>query len=285
MSANKKKIVLLAFLLAIVALPGITHAVELKLYSSPPCLLTGVYGPCQNSSTLNGYIQLLYRFGLGIGGVLAVGMIVWGSILISVSGSVDKSREGRDFITSAIFGLVLLFGAYLLLKQINPNLVDLVPPSAPGVIATPGPGSQMTPEMVTSNNNNLQQLTNAGVNVVSSGRCYNAYDSSCTSLADMPQEAINFLSTLKQKCNCDITVTGGTEVGHQTHGLNKPVFDLRTNSTLVNYINQNLKNGVLDGYSINQICTTNQNSGISYNCSNYTETEEHIHISLVPGGS
>ncbi len=130
----------MAALFAVVLVPAITKAqLTLQLNSSPPCLLSTdangapLYGPCAASSTLNGYIQLLYRFGLGIGGILAVGMIVWGSILISISGSVDKEREGRDFITSALFGLVLLFGAYLLLNQINPSLTSLVPPSAPAV--------------------------------------------------------------------------------------------------------------------------------------------------------
>lgn len=123
-------------------LPAVTHALDLQLNSSPPCLLSTdangapLYGPCAATSSLNGYIQLIYRFGLGIGGILAVGMIVWGSILISISGSIDKEREGRDFITSALFGLALLFGAYLLLSQINPNLTSLIPPSAPAVTPT-----------------------------------------------------------------------------------------------------------------------------------------------------
>ncbi|MCL4391919.1 pilin [Patescibacteria group bacterium] len=282
MSNKNKKIFIVAALLFVALLPPLTHALDLQLYSSPPCLLTDVYGTCNASSSLNGYIQLLYRFGLGIGGILAVGMIVWGSILISISGSVDKEREGRDFITSALFGLALLFGAYLILNQINPNLVQLVPPSAPFAPAPAVPGGQMSPDMYASNAANLQTLESAGVGVSSTGGCYDAYNAKCTSLADMPSNAIDFLVGLKKACNCDITVTGGTEVGHVSHGLNKPVFDLRTSSALVTYIQNNLNrtNGTLDGTHIDQICTTSANSNIRYNCSNYSESEEHIHISL-----
>ncbi len=282
MFSKDKRILIIGVLAAVILLPAAVHALDLQLYSSPPCLLTDVYGACNASSSLNGYIQLIYRFGLGIGGILAVGMIVWGSVLISISGSVDKEREGRDFITSALFGLVLLFGAYLLLNQINPSLVQLMPPSAPFAPTPAVPGGQMSPDMYANNAANLQTLQSAGVGVSSTGGCYDAYNAKCTSLADMPNNAINFLVGLKQACNCDVTVTGGTEVGHVSHGLNKPVFDLRTTSALVTYIQTNLNrtNGTLDGAHIDQICTTNANSNIRYNCSNYSEPEEHIHISL-----
>lgn len=74
----------------------------------------------------------IYQFAVGIAGVLAVGMIVAGSLYWSASaGSPDKQREGKDMITSALWGLILLFGSYVILNTINPRLVALEQPDVP----------------------------------------------------------------------------------------------------------------------------------------------------------
>ncbi|MEK7086933.1 MAG: pilin [Patescibacteria group bacterium] len=80
------------------------------------------------TDNISSYIVSLYKFGVGIAGILAVGMIVTGAILYSISGAVDKKNEGKDMIYSAIWGVVLLLGSYLILKTVNPRLVELSPP-------------------------------------------------------------------------------------------------------------------------------------------------------------
>lgn len=80
------------------------------------------------TDNVSSYIANLYKFGVGIAGILAVGMIVAGAILYSVSGAVDKKNEGKDMIYSAIWGVVLLLGSYLILKTVNPRLVELQQP-------------------------------------------------------------------------------------------------------------------------------------------------------------
>ena len=83
-----------------------------------------------DSSDIGGFINNLYVFALGISGVIAVGMIVVGSIYYSVSGgSPDKQNEGKNMISSALWGLLLLFGSYLILNTVNPELVKLKSPS------------------------------------------------------------------------------------------------------------------------------------------------------------
>jgi len=71
------------------------------------------------------YVATFYRFSLGIAGVLAVAMIVVGSLYYSLSGIAEKKNQGKEFITSAIYGLILLLGAYLILNTINPELTTL----------------------------------------------------------------------------------------------------------------------------------------------------------------
>lgn len=72
------------------------------------------------------FINKAYNWSLGIAGTLAVIMIVYGGIKYAVSaGNVAQQSDAKSIITSAIWGMVLLAGAYLILYTINPNLVDL----------------------------------------------------------------------------------------------------------------------------------------------------------------
>lgn len=96
----------------------------------PPCLV-GSCPAITGDQGISAYLVRLYSFGLGISGILAVGMIVVGAIYRSISGgSPDKISEGNDMIKSALWGLLLLFGSYLILKTINPVLVELRTPRA-----------------------------------------------------------------------------------------------------------------------------------------------------------
>jgi hypothetical protein len=71
-----------------------------------------------------GYVIRIYQFGIGIVGIVAVGMIVYGGILIAWNTeSIDKKGKGREMITSALIGVAVLFGSYLILNTINPQLV------------------------------------------------------------------------------------------------------------------------------------------------------------------
>lgn len=94
----------------------------------------GVGGcPEMTTDSIPNYIVRLYQFGIGIAGILAVGMIIAGAIMYSISGAVDKKSEGKDMIISALWGVVLLFGSYLILKTINPDLINLKDPDAPQI--------------------------------------------------------------------------------------------------------------------------------------------------------
>jgi hypothetical protein len=88
-----------------------------------------------SSSTSPGaYIGAFYNFALMISGILALGAIVYGGVLYAMSaGNSSKQSEGRAWITSALTGLLLLGGAYLILYTINPNLVSLNLPSLQGI--------------------------------------------------------------------------------------------------------------------------------------------------------
>ena len=48
----------------------------------------------------------------------------------TTSGAIDQKNRGRDLITSAIWGLVLLLGAFIILNTVNPELTDLSEPGS-----------------------------------------------------------------------------------------------------------------------------------------------------------
>lgn len=75
------------------------------------------------------FFSSLYTFSITISGFLAFGMIVFGGIYsIFFAITPDKKIEGKNMIFGALWGLFLLLGSYVILKNINPQLVQLKNP-------------------------------------------------------------------------------------------------------------------------------------------------------------
>jgi len=80
---------------------------------------------------------------------LAVGAIVWAGLKYAMAaGNPGTQSDARDQILQALLGLLLLFGAYVILYTINPNLVNLQPLTLDAVTGTkyavPGAGTDVT---------------------------------------------------------------------------------------------------------------------------------------------
>jgi hypothetical protein len=70
-------------------------------------------------------INQIYVWSLGVGALLALLMCVLGGYYYMTSaGNAEQSSKGKEYITSALIGLVIIFTAYLLLREINPDLVN-----------------------------------------------------------------------------------------------------------------------------------------------------------------
>ncbi|HDY73235.1 MAG TPA: hypothetical protein ENH86_01530 [Candidatus Jorgensenbacteria bacterium] len=119
-----KKLIFLFFLFILLVPLTVVWAQEPVVFELPEA----------GSTNIVEYINSFYMSAVAIAGLAAVVMIVIGAIYYVVSGgSQDKQREGKDIITSAVWGLVLLLGAYTILNTINPELVDLSPPGGEGI--------------------------------------------------------------------------------------------------------------------------------------------------------
>ncbi len=72
------------------------------------------------------YISAVYRWGVGIAGVLAVVMIIIGGFTwLTAGGNSSQVETGKKYIIGALAGLVFVMSSYTILWLINPELVKL----------------------------------------------------------------------------------------------------------------------------------------------------------------
>ncbi len=221
------------------------------------------------------YFQTIYSFILGAVAILSTVMIMWGGFKwLTSRGSSGDIGEAKKIITSSIIGLVLAFLSFTILYLVNPKLtviglpqlktVNLEvneakltplttqnyqhPTTAPGKwnsgtytqdeqavrTALTGPDIGATiqgnnPPCVDSNGNQISYQSYLAQN----------NNNHCTTLASLPNTAIEGLKKIRSSCpNCELEITGGTELGHDEHGAGRAVVDLDTNGVLDVYINK-----------------------------------------------
>ncbi|MFZ4648272.1 MAG: pilin [Patescibacteria group bacterium] len=100
------------------------------------------------------YIGAFYRYGLSIVGIIATVMLMAGGILwLTSAGNDGKVSKGKEMIFSSLAGIALLYGSYLILSTINPQLIQLKPLESPDITKVvidvvccdlPGKNSEMT---------------------------------------------------------------------------------------------------------------------------------------------
>ncbi len=89
---------------------------------------TGAVTYCWKIPWLAKYVGNAYRYGVVIGSILAVMMIMIGGVMYLVGGlNPAMISRGKEYIVGAVTGLILLLGSYVLLNTINPNLINLQP--------------------------------------------------------------------------------------------------------------------------------------------------------------
>jgi len=73
---------------------------------------------------LGQYLSGIYDYGLSIAGILAAIILMAGGVLWLVSGGdAGKITQAKELIIGSVVGLIILFSAYLILFQVNPELV------------------------------------------------------------------------------------------------------------------------------------------------------------------
>ena len=141
MNKHKQKIILIfvGLVLLTAATPGTSRAASpspspvsgnqyYTLLEPLPCVGNTVnctQGQLQPSVDLNQYVQYAFNLMIALAAVAAVVMIVWGGFLYMGSDSWNKKKDGGDIARNAIYGLLLVLCTFIILKTVNPKLVQI----------------------------------------------------------------------------------------------------------------------------------------------------------------
>ncbi len=87
----------------------------------------GETAPVRPGPGIANFIRYVYLFGISFIGVAAVVSIFYGGLKYFLSIAGGAKEDAKDILTSALLGLLLALGAYLLLRTINPALVSFEP--------------------------------------------------------------------------------------------------------------------------------------------------------------
>jgi len=120
-----------------------------------------------NSDSLGKYIIAIYNYGIGLVSVLAVVMIMFGGFKwIFAAGNATTIGAAKSTIISALVGLFLALGSWMLLDMINPALTSFKPLNPlPPKISTQGcPGLINRCEDFTIIKNDILESMEGGVN-------------------------------------------------------------------------------------------------------------------------
>ncbi len=116
--------VLLLFFVLLLSGTVVSHAEERNVDYTPLVDLPGISkSQVDKSVTFNTYIPGVFKLSIGIAGVLAVLMIVFGGLEYITSESLGGKKDGKEKVNNAIIGLVLVIGSYAILSTISPSLL------------------------------------------------------------------------------------------------------------------------------------------------------------------
>jgi hypothetical protein len=124
MGKMKKKILIVLFALLGFFAMGRVLALEINWPTSP-------FGTDLTvDSKLPDMVKYFYEWGIAIGGIAVfIALLFGGFLYLTSAGDPARLREAKDRIFSALTGLALLLGSWVILNTINPELTVLRPPS------------------------------------------------------------------------------------------------------------------------------------------------------------
>ena len=133
--ATIKRLTILTLLFSIIGIAAlftvhIAHAQE----AGPQFVPLANYGGSQKlqdlystntGGDLSGFLNKLFTFAISIGGVLAVLRLAWAGYTYMTSDLWSSKEHAKEIIQDTLLGLVLLLAIWLILFQINPNILCL----------------------------------------------------------------------------------------------------------------------------------------------------------------
>jgi hypothetical protein len=115
-----KRFFLIASLCAVLVI-GVASAA-----SAPPRLNVPIGGLDTVPANPGTYINVIYKWGIGLAALLALARLVFGGVSKVLSaGNVVEEGQANQIIKDGLYGLVLLLSIALILNTINPDLLNI----------------------------------------------------------------------------------------------------------------------------------------------------------------
>lgn len=225
--------------------------------------------PCDGvDCTVGSLMQLannILKFFVEVAIFIAAIVIAWGGFtMVTAGGDTGKVSKGRELMSNAVVGIIIVLAAFLLIDTImklvlkDPdswnNIIDAgqITPTHTAIdnIAPIGTGTELPSVGQMAHTDAMEALRNAGISVVATGNKIQAdcsMTSGCTSFQGINAATIQDAIDLKNDCNCSVVITGGTEStgGHKdstmSHGTGFK-YDAGKNVALDAYIRSNYEN-------------------------------------------
>ncbi len=192
----------------------------LRADGTPDCTQTG------QTTNFKTYLPGLVNWSMGVAAVMAFATITFGGILYATSDSIAGTSKGREYVENAIWGLLLVISAWIILNTINPQIlnfdlsiprVNIASTTAEGAGgAAPGIATDLGPSITVKD--------------------------STVNLTGLQQSTIDGIKNMQVSCGCNIVISSGVEGDHsQTGGhYSGNALDILPNAAL----NNTVDNGV-----------------------------------------
>jgi len=121
----------LVCLIFLFTIPQVSRAADSAAFKPQVSIGTDIvagtsYTPDGSTSMIAKYIRAIYKYAIGIVGILAAVVLMIGGVMwIVAGGNATAIGEAKSWIGASLTGLVLALSSYLILATINPALVDL----------------------------------------------------------------------------------------------------------------------------------------------------------------
>ena len=260
--------------------------------------------------TINNVITLSIT--LAIVFVAPIMLAYSGFLLVTNAFNPSAKEDAKKMITNAIVGIVIALAAWMIVDALMAVLYHPTDPEqwggtwselitgggipvcipvasslhqvAPGVGAagvspdgtvTTAP-SPVGPGQYTHAEALAVLQAHGNISLSSTGGCSDPNNRSCTSLEGIPRGAITNITGIQTLCNCGITISGGTETGHLSHGQGLPVVDFNYSDALLRGIRAAGYNADTN-FSRGATCEPPGRPGVAMACGPGTG---HIHMEL-----
>lgn len=237
-----KGLLLTAILTSVIGLPFFAFAQDYTL------LEKSVLPGNQETTNFTTYIEQGFKTFLAVVVIIAIVMLTASGLQYITAGSGGGKGEAKNRAMAALLGLLIALSAYLILRTINPDLVnltldindrggdvgrDISPPTNPpntggGGGGGSGGGGGGTPQQyggpegvygpIPENEfevrERIKEATNGKVTFNDDANCKPGNEQSCrTYLGGLNEDQINGIINLSNECDCNLTINGAAEPG------------------------------------------------------------------------